>query len=316
MQLTQQLSPVRSTIASTGKQTLFGSNTGDTADSATGESTADPRTYEVQLHFLAGVPRLAAAASDKPHPVHWEQFFFDFEAGASRWTALPKNRWNELLWTHCDKSATEFYEVEKVQIRMKSGSLTEYESLCDYMLLSWRNPALLLCPYIANLGRNAYVEITAAGEIVPALLDTGSARILLEANFFTSHRLKGFKPCAHSENGPLLDASGNRIPTTGLWEARVACLELAGCILVDVVRGPPTKAVLGLDSLRTLELSFLSLSGHPGSSQRCSTDLSQFPKTFDALVQMYDGTEARLSQAEREQMKQLCLYYSDMECRS
>ncbi|KAL8273228.1 hypothetical protein Esti_002844 [Eimeria stiedai] len=47
-----------------------------TADSATRKSTADLRTYEVQLHIRAGVPHLAATPSDEPDPVHWEQFFF------------------------------------------------------------------------------------------------------------------------------------------------------------------------------------------------------------------------------------------------
>ncbi|KAL8274769.1 hypothetical protein Esti_001318 [Eimeria stiedai] len=176
MQLTQQLSPVRSSLASTGKQTLVLAHNANVEASQpvpgtlgtqggipqSPQTTAFPQNQTLLKQFLddrnqhklscslktSASPRHykthsrkhrncgSAAPSDEPDPVRWEQFYFDFEAEASHRTALPKNRWNELLWTHCDKSATEFYKVAKAQNRTEGGSLTEYESLPDYMLLS------------------------------------------------------------------------------------------------------------------------------------------------------------------------------------
>ncbi|KAL8454856.1 hypothetical protein Emed_000007 [Eimeria media] len=98
-------------------------------------------------------------------------------------------------------------------------------------------------------------QVTVSGETVKALLDTGSARTLLDANTFTPERLRGFRSCTRSERDALIDASGNRIPVVGVWEAWVSCAECAGCVLVDVVKGLPAKAVLGLDFFRTLQLS-------------------------------------------------------------
>ncbi|KAL8432366.1 hypothetical protein Efla_006141 [Eimeria flavescens] len=40
--------------------------------------TADPKTYEVHIHQLAGLPQLSAAAAVEPDPVHWKHFFIDF----------------------------------------------------------------------------------------------------------------------------------------------------------------------------------------------------------------------------------------------
>ena len=100
-------------------------------------------------------------------------------------------------------------------------------------------------------GGNVYVPVTINGSEVLALLDTGSARTLLDASWFQPSTLTGFT--AVTEKGDeLVDASGNRVPTLGKWPARVEAAEFGDCIAADVVRGCPIKAVLGLDALQIL----------------------------------------------------------------
>ena len=98
---------------------------------------------------------------------------------------------------------------------------------------------------------DVYVPVTINGSEVLALLDTGSARTLLDANSFRPSTLARFTNVT-AEEDELLDASGNRVPTVGKWPARVHAAGFGGCIAADVVRGCPTKAVLGLDALRIL----------------------------------------------------------------
>ncbi|KAL8430582.1 hypothetical protein Efla_000527 [Eimeria flavescens] len=70
-----------------------------------------------------------------------------------------------------------------------------------------------------------------------------------------NHYPNGETHLIRSENELLVDESGNQIPIVGVWESWITCSGQAGCILVDVVKGLPTKAVLGLDSFRALKLS-------------------------------------------------------------
>ncbi|KAL8426897.1 hypothetical protein Efla_002505 [Eimeria flavescens] len=103
-----------------------------------------------------------------------------------------------------------------------------------------------------NAREGGIVCVGIAGTTVLALVDTGSAITLLDASIFTTDRLRKSKTCTRSEGELLLHASRNQIAMVGVWEAWVACLELAGCILVDVAKGLPTKAGFGLDSFRAL----------------------------------------------------------------
>lgn len=55
----------------------------------------------------------------------------------------------------------------------------------------------------------------------------------------------------------LLDTSGNRIPKVGSWPAWVERAGYGGCIGVDVVKGCPAKAVVGLDACRAVHLAIV-----------------------------------------------------------
>ncbi|KAL8273699.1 hypothetical protein Esti_002299 [Eimeria stiedai] len=178
----------------------------------------------------------------------------------------------------------------------------------------------------------------------------------LDANFFTSYRLKGFTPCAQyfvwpqsrrmANEGPRLHTdlclrrahftNGRRWPmstliTTGCRD-NSAKLSLsadsqyaAQALLYSIA--DDDDSVWGSEATRALQLDkgdypdiFDYSNRHKRSRNNdprfacleCSTDLSQIPKTFDVVLQICDSAEARLSQAEREQIKQLCLYYPDI----
>ncbi|KAL8424254.1 hypothetical protein Efla_002872 [Eimeria flavescens] len=63
----------------------------------------------------------------------------------------------------------------------------------------------------SKLAGNVYVEATVPGETVPALLDSGSGRSLLDARVFTPDKLEGFRQCTQADNEPFSDAPGNCI---------------------------------------------------------------------------------------------------------
>ncbi|KAL8438784.1 hypothetical protein Efla_004627 [Eimeria flavescens] len=62
----------------------------------------------------------------------------------------------------------------------------------------------------------------------------------------------------------------------------------------------------GRHTHRHLACLALPVDANFGDSPLKSRDLTQFPETYEALLQMCDSTEATLSQSEREQLKQLC----------
>ncbi|KAL8424714.1 hypothetical protein Efla_001291 [Eimeria flavescens] len=151
-------------------------------------------------------------------------------------------------------------------------------------------------------GGYVFVPVTIAGTTVLELVGTGSPRTLLDACVFTSDRLKGFRSSARSENELLLGAPGNQIPIGRVSASWITCSVDAGCILVDVVKDLPTKAVLGLDSYRALMLSIV----YSGTS-------------FELRVggwKMREIHSIRLWATEDHPsvgtLKQLCLSYPDM----
>ena len=105
---------------------------------------------------------------------------------------------------------------------------------------------------IANKsGGNVYVDITVNGKEVLAILDTGSARTLLDQLTFPPETLCGYQTAKPNHEG-LVDASGNNVPTIGRWPAIVRAGRLSGCIAADVTRGCPAPAIIGLDVLREM----------------------------------------------------------------
>ncbi|KAL8439013.1 hypothetical protein Efla_002422 [Eimeria flavescens] len=100
---------------------------------------AGPKTYDVHIHPLARLPRLSADPPLELNPLHWEQFSIDFEAEASRWRALPSNRCVELLLARCDKSVAVFHRQARAHMRGGRYSLSDYERLRDFMLISGRD---------------------------------------------------------------------------------------------------------------------------------------------------------------------------------
>ena len=109
---------------------------------------------------------------------------------------------------------------------------------------------------LSNLsGAKLYAKIGGEGL---AVVDTGSAKTLLDVGSFLPAVLKGLEPVsAMLADDYLLDASGDRIPKTGSWPAWVEGAGYGGCIGIDLVKGCPAKAAPGLDACRALLLAIV-----------------------------------------------------------
>ena len=97
---------------------------------------------------------------------------------------------------------------------------------------------------------NVVVEIEVNGKRVFALLDTGSLKTLINERDFPPETLRGYQPVKPDYNDWLTDASGNQIPTLGIWPLKAKAGEVGGCVIAHVVRGCSQRVVLGLDVLR------------------------------------------------------------------
>ncbi|KAL8449968.1 hypothetical protein Emed_002709 [Eimeria media] len=74
----------------------------------------------------------------------------------------------------------------------------------------------------------------------------------------------------------------------------------------------PNRHKRNRDSDSHLACIAFRTSEQAGTSQPGSTDLSDFPKTCEALLQLCDSTETKLTLPQREQLKQLCVSYPEI----
>ncbi|KAL8426015.1 hypothetical protein Efla_001933 [Eimeria flavescens] len=176
-----------------------------------------------------------------------------YETASGQWAStgggqIPHERLESNSGTHVPRPRRE-------EGKASGPTLPEWRDPPQQVKVTAATPCCASMSLHSKEGVNVFVTVTIAGTTVLALVDTGSARTLLDASIFTPNRLRGFSSSARSEDELLLDASGNQIPIVGVWESWITCSGQADCILVDVVKGKPTKAVLGLDSFRSLMLA-------------------------------------------------------------
>lgn len=186
------------------------------------------------------------------------------ESQTTRWTQADESIYNfrldvrrrakmdpRLVWSSADESMM----LSETQRRLRATMQRQAEDEPSVHAESETKPcASMTIP--SPMGSNIFAKITILGQEALALIDSGSARTLLDGKHFLPGILQGFRS-VHTlpPDTALLDASGNRTPKLGEWPAWAACNEYGGRIIVDVLDGCPTKVILGLDAFRALTLA-------------------------------------------------------------